>query len=174
MEGKKNYKKIGVLTLAFLVGLVVAVFLLSALNGKNVEEIDGFTPYDSSIETTDEEKKITKEILENQAEVIIEGYQRIESEDGLNDVVVITVRNTSEKRVNFGFDVVALDENDNVLGKTSLYAEGIEPGQVHIFNAFALSGMTPEQMQTAHFEVYKAKTYVLDGDEELDRVEESK
>ncbi len=114
--------------------------------------------------TTEEEDKITQEILEKDAEVTIEGYQWIESEDGQNDVVVISVKNISDQKTNFAFNVVALDKDDNVLDKTSLYAEGIEPGQIQVFHAFALSELTAEQLKQAHYKVFRAQTYTLETD----------
>lgn len=147
-----------------LAGIVVFVAVITATILSNVfrggEENEDSTPK-ISIDTlsTEEENALTKQVLEKYVDATIEGYQKVENDQGLNDVVVINIKNISDEKTNLALDVVALDDDGNVLDKTSLYAEGIEPGQTQIFQAFALSELAPEQLQAAHYEIYRAKTY---------------
>lgn len=176
-EVKRSNKKRLVLIIAgfiILLGVIIAVVLLFLPKSEDKVVNEEPTTLSGQLKTlTDEEKTITEEILNNEAEIVVEGYKRITDEEGEHDAVVITVKNTSDKSVNFAFEVVALDTNNNVLDKTSLYAEGIGSGQTYVFNAFVLSKLSPEQMQAAHYEVYKAKTYVLDSDLQSEELKES-
>lgn len=166
-KGKKLSKKTYLLIMGagiVIVALITVVVLLCIPKGTSEE---GVSP-DVLLETitTEEENELTKQVLDKYVEADIQGYQRMDNEDGLNDVVVISIKNISDERTNLALDVVALDDNENVLDKTSLYAEGIEPGQTQVFQAFALSELTPEQLKVAHYKIYRANTYQLDVPQE--------
>ena len=155
----KKYIYILAGVIALIVVLIVAIVLVNATrNNNDGEAVEA--PVD--VTTTEEENAITKQVMDKYVEINVDGYQRVDNEDGLNDVVVIRIKNTSDERTNLALDVVALDDAENVLDKTSLYAEGIEPGQEQIFQAFALSELTPEQLKNAHYKVYRANTYTVD------------
>ena len=162
-KGKKFSKKtyllivgVGVVVIALITVAILMGISRSSEEGEETEQ----TPASSL--TSDEENALTKQVLEKYVEADIQGYQRVDNDQGLNDVVVINIKNISEEKTNLALDVVAMDDKENVLDVTSLYAEGIEPGQTQIFQAFALSELTPEQLQTAHYKIYRAKTYITE------------
>ncbi len=162
-KGKKFGKKTYFLIMGagiVIVALITVVVLLCIPKGTSEEGVSPDVLQETI--TTEEENELTKQVLDKYVEADIQGYQRMDNEDGLNDVVVISIKNISDERTNLALDVVALDDNENVLDKTSLYAEGIEPGQTQVFQAFALSELTPEQLKAAHYKIYRANTYQLD------------
>ncbi len=161
--GKKTYLLIVGAGIVVVALITVAILMGILRSGGGSEEIERISV--NSL-TSDEENALTKQVLDKYVEADIQGYQRMDNEDGLNDVVVISIKNISDERTNLALDVVALDDNESVLDKTSLYAEGIEPGQTQVFQAFALSELTPEQLKAAHYKIYRANTYQLDVPQE--------
>ena len=168
---QKKGKKLGKKTYLLIVGvgvvviaLITVAILMSIPRGGGEGEDDVRASVNSL--TSDEENALTKQVLEKYVEADIQGYQKVDNDDGLNDVVVINIKNISNERTNLALDVVAMDDDENVLDVTSLYAEGIEPGQTQIFQAFALSKLTPDQLKKAHYKIYRANTYQLDMPQE--------
>ena len=162
---------VGITVILVVIGVVVAINLPqgSSDNSSNTEETAATIP--GNIETTEEENKVTEETLDKYAGVSFEGYQQVEDELGTHGAVVVSVKNTSDKRTNLAVDIVAKDEEGNILDQSSLYAEGIEPEQVQTFYTFVYSELSPEQLKSAKFEVNRAYTYSTDGTDETDQVE---
>ena len=159
-ETKKTKKSLILyLILAIIfVAIIVAVIILAPKGGSDPTEADGTSSFQGE-ELTEEEKKETEAIMEEYAEVTVEGYQEVEDELGLHKAIIINVKNISDERVSLAINVVAKDESGNILDKSSLYAEGIEPGQTQVFQAFVYSELTEDQLKSAKYEVYKARTY---------------
>lgn len=95
------------------------------------------------------------------------GYQQVN--DGNNDynAVVINVTNTGEEKTSLAIEIIARSEDGTVLDKSSVYAEAIDPGQTHQFYTFVYSELTPEQLKSAKYEIYKAYTYVSSGEKTI-------
>ena len=97
----------------------------------------------------------------------VKGYQHIDTENGGYNAVVIEVKNRGDKRTSLAIDVVARNKDDNtVLDTSSMYAEGIEPGQTYTFYTFVYSKVPADQLKEAKFDIYKANTYNAGGVEE--------
>lgn len=114
-------------------------------------------------ENTEEIQKITDETVNKYTDIKVEGYQHVENESFTGDAVVISVKNVSEEEVSLAITMGAYDGDGNLLETSSMYAEGIQPGQTHVFNTFVFTQLTPEQLQSATYKVYKASTYSATG-----------
>lgn len=170
----KKHKKT-ILIACGIVAFIAVIAIIMALVKKAPQDTGNTTDGDTAGEistaaiiatTTEEDNEITKQVLDKYAEVEIGGYERIEDESGVADTITISVKNISEEKVNLAIDIIATDNDDNLLDVTSLYAEGIEPGQTQVFQAFAASQLTAEQLQSAKFKVNKAYTYITDTGEQ--------
>lgn len=175
---KSKSSKLGVILLAVVVFAAVAVVTVLILNRNKGEESDGNdvpisdTTADGIYATTEDEKKVTEEVLDKYIEFKIEGYEKVEDELGSNDSIAATLKNKSDKKISVAVEVVAKNKEGEILDKASLYAEGIEPGTTQHFNLFVLSELTAEQLQSADFEVLKAYTYETGTEEESETEEE--
>ena len=141
-----------------ITAVVVAVIVVVVL--KNLPKTgpdDTSVNYSDSI--TEEEREITKKTIDEYVDLTVEGYQHVENEDGVFDAVVVKVKNKGNDTTSLAIELVAKDAGGNVLDESSLYAEGIEPGQTQVFYNFVFSELTKEQLESAKYEIYKAHTY---------------
>lgn len=151
--------------LLFSFGLVllialIAIIALLIINNTNKSDPEGASDGSSPVfSTTEEEEKITKETLDKYTEITIEGYKEIDNNPVANAAVIVSVKNISNEKVSLAIVMAAMDENDNVLETSSIYAEGIEPGQTHTFETFVYTELTPDQLRNAKYKAYKASTY---------------
>ena len=150
--------------ICIIVGITIAIIVRN--NTKNTEEN---SEQDSGIlnptieENTEEINAITKETIDKYAEVTVEGYHEVEDGSMEGKAVVVKVQNKSEGIVSLAIDIGAYDNDDNVMETSSLYAEGMEPGQIYSFNTFVYTELSEEQLRTAKFKVYRASTYNAEG-----------
>lgn len=177
-DSKKNKNIFLILgALILIVVIVVVVIILNsnktdnaATEASDVEVVEGEP---SQPETTEEEDKITKETLDKYTEVTVEGYKEADETPSGNPAVLVTVKNTSEEATSLAIVIAALDSDENVLDTSSLYAEGIAPGQVQTFELFSFSELKPDQLKSAKYKVFKASTYETPESNGEDIVEES-
>ena len=108
---------------------------------------------------TEKDKETTKSTLDKYADINVKGYDQIEDENGTHNVVAVEVTNKSEETVSIAVDLAAKDNDDKVLDISSLYAEGITPGQTYSFNLFYYTELTADQLKSAKYDVYKAYIY---------------
>lgn len=159
-----SYKVIaGVVAVGVLaiVAIVVAVIVKNNSQTSDVESGEsGETAVYMNV-LTEEDKKTTSETMDD-VEINIEGRQQFSDENGEHNGVVVTVKNTGKEKTNIAIDLVAKDDKGEILDKSSLYAEGIEPEQTQKFYLFVYSKLSAEQLNKAKFEVYKAYTYKTD------------
>ena len=170
---KKKLPFIILVIIAIIVAITVLVVLVVLHNNQtnNTEQTTINTdilndPNSVEAKTAKEQQEITENTLKQYAEVEVEGYQQTENESGSFNAVVTKVKNISDKRVSIAVDIVAKDQAGNILDTGSLYAEGIEPEQTQIFRLFTLSSLSPEELQTAKYEVSRAYIYNPDGQTE--------
>lgn len=159
-----KYIIIAIIVILICIGIGIGVAL--AMRNNNSEDGESITEGSTGtiIEPNDEEtKRITEETVTKYADIKVEGYREVEDNSVNGKAVVITVRNHSEETVSLAIVMGAYDSDGNLLDTSSLYAEGIQPGQIHVFNTFVYSELTPEQLESATYKVYKANTYTVDG-----------
>ena len=92
----------------------------------------------------------------------IEGYKKVDDNEISSDIVAVSIKNKSDQKVSIEVMIGAYDEDDALMEVSSLYAENSEPGVTQEFQLFPYTNLTPEQLQTATYKVYRAKTYVPD------------
>ena len=165
-KGKSDKKKllsIILICVAAVAIIAIAVFLIVKAFQNNsgdattqVEESNATVITD---ELTEEDKTETGRVTNDLIDVEFVGYQQIEDELGQHGAVVTNVKNKSNDTLTVAVDVVAKDNDGNILDKSSLYAEGIGPGQTYSFNLFVYTALTEDQLKSAKYEVYKAYTY---------------
>lgn len=144
-----------------IVALVMAICIIIAKNSQPSDDpaaVDETAEFDGE-ELTEEMIATTKKTLDETATVEILGFRQMEDDDGIHNAVGVRVTNSGDKTTSIAIEIAAKDAEGNILDKSSLYAEGINPGQVYDFNLFAFTTLTAEQLQTAKYEVYKASTY---------------
>lgn len=159
------------LWLFILIGVAICVFIgiTIALVIHNTDSTKENSKQNSEIlnppieENTEEINAITKETIDKYAEVTIEGYKEVDDNSLSGKAVVVKVQNKSEEIVSLAIDIGAYDNDDNVMETSSLYAEGMEPGQIYSFNTFVYTELSEEQLRTAKFKVYRASTYNAEG-----------
>ena len=159
-----KYIVIAITVIVVCIGIGIGVAL--AMRNNNSGDDESITEGNTGtvIEPNDEEtKRITEETVNKYTEIKVEGYREVEDNSINGKAVVINVKNISEETVSLAIVMGAYDSNGNLLDTSSLYAEGIQPGQTHIFNTFVYSELTPEQLESATYKVYKANTYTVDG-----------
>lgn len=160
-----------------IIGVIVAVlvcvgigigvaFAMRGNGGKDSGEGEENVASNTIEENTEEMQRITDETIKKYAEVNVEGYQEINDESFQGNAVVVTVKNGSEETVSLAIEIGAYDAEGNLLDTSSVYAEMIEPGQTHRFNTFVYSELSPEQLKSATYKVYKASTYTVEGVQE--------
>lgn len=150
---------LGLLFVAIVVVVVSVLYLISRKpdNGEGSEENPALLS--SNYDTTEDENATTKKIMDEMIEIEIGELEQIEDEYGTNSAIPISVKNISKEKFSVAIEIVAKDSDGKPLDVASLYAEGIEPGQVQLFHAFVLSSLSDEQLRNAKFEVHKAYTY---------------
>lgn len=161
-----KYIIIAAVAIIACVGIGIAAALL--LKNNSPDSNDGTVSTDTTIpfeENTEETQRITDETVQKYADIKVEGYQDVDTESFTGKAVVVTVRNSSNETVSLAITMGAYDSDGNLLDTSSLYAEGIQPDQTNTFNTFVYTELTPEQMQSATFKVYKATTYDAQGGE---------
>lgn len=168
---KKSNKTMITAIVVVIVVLIVAVVVVVAdpfhwFNKSGDEQAEGTgTNIPASLEVTEDEKAMTKKVLDEYAEVTIGEVEQVEDEHGTNDAVSVTVKNIGKEKANIAVDIVAKDNDGTVLDIASLYAEGIEPEQSQVFYVFELSELTGDQLRNAKYEVHKAYTYDTTGEQ---------
>lgn len=164
----KAKKPISKKNLGIIAGVVAAIVLVVAIivivinSNNNQPDSDAPEEYVPGNVLTEEDKKVTQQTMDN-VEINVEGYQHIADENGEFNAVVVTVKNTGDKRTCIAIDVAAKDGDDKILDMSSLYAEGIEPEQTQRFYLFVYSELTPDQLTSAKYDVYKAYTYTTEA-----------
>ena len=161
-----KYIIIAAITIVICVGIGIVAALL--LRGSGSGDGNSDTPVDTNTpveENTEETQRITDETIKKYADITVEGYQDVDNESFTGKAVVVTVRNSSDETVSLAITMGAYDSEGNLLDTSSLYAEGIQPDQTNTFNTFVYTELTPEQMRSATFKVYKASTYDAQGGE---------
>lgn len=139
-------------------GIIAAIVINNKSNDPNTIS-DGIVAQSFASE---EEQKVTDDTLKRYAKVTIEGYQDVD-DPNTSKAVVVKVENISNETTSFAVTIGAYDDDNNLLETSSTYAEGIEPGQSIVFNAFVFTELTEGQLSSATFKVYTAKTYTVDG-----------
>lgn len=165
---KKKNNKIWLFIIAGIVictitGIVIAIAMIPK-KGSDNNNGDETSTSPTIEENTEEQKKTTEETVNKYAEVTIEGYKEVDDNSLSGKAVVVEVQNKSEEIVSLAIDIGAYDNDDNVMETSSLYAEGMEPGQIYSFNTFVYTELSEEQLRTAKFKVYRAHTYNAEGD----------
>ena len=158
-KNRKYYIVIPILLVAIISLIVTIIVIIVNKNTKPPEVAKAPETIIDEEELTEEIIATTKQTLAETASVEILGYRQMEDDDGIHDVVGVRVTNSGTETTSLAIVVAAKDEEGNVLDKSSLYAEGINPGQTYDFNLFVFTTLTPEQLKTAKYEVYKANTY---------------
>ena len=179
-SSKKSVSKtaiIAIVAVIVVLGAAVAVVVMDPFHwftksdGGQVEETGTNAP--ANLEMTEDEIAMTKKVLDEYAEVKIGGVEQVEDEHGTNDAVSVTVKNIGQDKANIAVDIVAKDNDGNVLDVASLYAEGIEPEQTQVFYVFELSELTGDQLRSAKYEIHKAYTYDTGGGQSEENAEEA-
>ena len=155
-NGKKQQVILIAAIAAVVLAIIVAIVAIVLTNNKP-EEPAPIDPSSLVKPLTEEEKRITEQTVNEYVDIEVEGYKQ----EGDRTTVIINIKNSGQKQTCLALDIVAKDENGTIIDKTSLYAEGIEPGQTQRFFAFELSQLKPEQLASAKYEIYKARTYEL-------------
>lgn len=166
-RNKKNKNKsnktliiAGIVVLAIII--IVSIIAAVSSNNTPTSEGEGLTEdevfYNGSV-LTEKDKETTKSTLDKYADINVKGYDQIEDENGTHNVVAVEVTNKSEETVSIAVDLAAKDNDDKVLDISSLYAEGITPGQTYSFNLFYYTELTADQLKSAKYDVYKAYIY---------------
>ena len=164
-KGKSDKKKlISIILIAIVAVAIIAVAVFQIIrslqsNNTATETEEEASSTVISDELTEEDKTETGRVTNNLIDVEFVGYQQIEDELGQHGAVVTNVKNKSNDTLTVAVDVVAKDNDGNILDKSSLYAEGIGPGQTYSFNLFVYTALTEDQLKSAKYEVYKAYTY---------------
>lgn len=163
---KMKYIVFAVITVLVCAGIGVGVALLLRNNNNSGSNEGGDDAAMSEVveeENTEEIQRVTDDVMTKYAEVSVEGYQEVNDESFSGKAVVVTVKNHAEETVSLAIEIGAYDAEGNMLDKSSVYAEMIEPGQTHKFNTFVYSSLTPEQLAAATYKVHKAATYEVSG-----------
>lgn len=145
-----------------IIGVIIAIVMNLPKGGDNSGD-------DTSLnlppeENTEEQKRITEETVSKYAEVTVDGYREIEDGSMEGKAVIVKVRNKSEETVSIAVIIGAYDSSDTLLETSSVYAESVQPDQTHTFNSFVFSQLSPEQLQSAKYKVYRAYTYNVSGE----------
>ena len=167
MDNSSNTKKYILFSiLGILICIGVGVALAMRDNGDNPgtgESGTSTTTQDELSEetkrVTEETKRVTEETINKYADITVEGYKEVEDGSLSSKAVVISVKNHSDEVTSLAIVMGAYDSDGNLLDTSSLYAEGIQPGQTHVFNTFVYSKLSPEQLESVTYKVYKASTY---------------
>lgn len=172
---KPNIKNpVVLIVLGIIIVLVIAVVVFLILNATKNSDNNNNEPASSEATEalaqpeytkTSEDEATTRQILDEYISVEIGDVVVVEDEHGTNDAVEVTVHNKSDKSASIAIMISAKDADGNIMDIASLYAEGIGPGQTQVFNAFQLSELTAEQLKSAKYEVHKANTYTVPGEE---------
>ncbi len=159
-SNKPNKNIIIAVVVAFII--IAAIVVAIIINNKNNEpnSLGEGTSAQSLI--SEEEKRITEETLKKYAEVTIDGYQDV-NDPNTKKAVVVNVKNISNETTSLAVTIGAYGKNDNLLETSSTYAENIEPGQSVTFNTFIFTDLTEDQLNSATFKVYTAKTYTVEN-----------
>ena len=175
-SSKKNITTIlvAVGALAILAGIIVAVVLNLPHGDSGEDETGGGDVVSVNTDVlTEEDEKTTKNVIDKYAEVKVGDIQEYEDELGKHIGVNVAVTNISEETVSIAVDLAAMGKDGNVLDKSSLYAEGIAPGQTYNFQTFSYTTLSLQELKDAEIKVYKAYTYVSAGSGETVEIENS-
>ena len=173
MNEKKpfNLKLILIAAGAAIIIAVITVVILMVLNRPKSDKGDSQAETENVVEElTEEEKQITEETINKYTEINIGGYEDVDGDPERGKAVKVSVKNISEETVSLEIVIGAYDENDALLETSSLYAEMLEPGQTQDFLAFASTGLAPEQLQSATFKIYQAKTYTVNTEGQTEEI----
>ena len=160
MDNSSNTKKYILFSiLGILICIGVGVALAMRDNGDNPGTGESGTSTTTQDELSEETKRVTEETINKYADITVEGYKEVEDGSLSSKAVVISVKNHSDEVTSLAIVMGAYDSDGNLLDTSSLYAEGIQPGQTHVFNTFVYSKLSPEQLESVTYKVYKASTY---------------
>lgn len=148
-----------IVVVCIIAGIIAAIIIN---NNKNNEADNPENGTSIQSPTSEEEQRVTEDTLKRYAEVTIEGYQEVD-DPNTSKAVVVKVENKSDETTSLAVTIGAYDNDNNLLETSSTYAEGIEPGQSVIFNTFVFTELTEEQLSSATYKVYTAKTYTVEG-----------
>lgn len=174
-KAKKNKKPLLIgIGIAVIIAIIIAVVVVSLtlIPRGDGEQGDNGSGTQEIAKPTEEEEKVTKEVLDKYAEVTVEGYKKVDDNEISSDIVRVLIKNISDERASLHIVVVAQDKDGKALDVSHMYAEGIMPGETQQFDAFVYTEMTPEQMKNAEYKVYTANTYEAAIPEESETEEE--
>ena len=145
----------GVVAVAIVIGIVLALVLPKGDGGESGDNGNG----NSVIEpTTEEQMKMTKELLDKVLDVEIDGYYYSEDNPVSNDVVAFSMRNKSDKNVSIGVEIGAYDKDDNLLETSAVFADNVSPNETQRFEIFAYTNLTADQLKSSTYKVYRVWT----------------
>lgn len=156
---RKYYIVIPILSVAVIALVTTIIIIIVNQNSEPPKPAETVENAADEEELTEEMIATTKKTLDETATVEVLGFRQMEDDDGVHNVVGVRVTNSGDKTTSLAIEIAAKDAEGNILDKSSLYAEGINPGQVYDFNLFVFTTLTAEQLQSAKYEVYKASTY---------------
>ena len=166
MEAKKSKINLKLILIAVGIAVIIAVATAVVLIILNPSKDEGDNNSEDTISTvdtiTEEEQQITNETVDKYVEISIEGYKNIDDNPENGKAVIATLKNKSEETVSLAIVIGAFDKDGNLLETSSLYAENITPGQTNNYQLFTASELTPEQLESATYKVFKASTYKAD------------
>ena len=159
---------------ATIIAVITAVVLMVFNPSKTTE--DGSSQEETANvvkeELTEEEKQATEETVNKYTKIAIGKYEDVDGDPAKGKAVKVSVKNISEETVSLEIIIGAYGADDALLETSSLYAEMLEPGQTQDFLAFASTELAPEQLQSATFKIYQAKTYTVNAEGQTGEVVE--
>lgn len=157
---KNNKKHIYLIIGALLVAVLAVVIALVIRNSRGSfapPEITG-EPTVTTI-PTEEENATTNDTLSKYAEINIEGYKEGDYGEGIDGAIVVSLKNKSHEKASITFEVVAINENGEIVDSSFVSAENLAPGENRSFPLFIGSAVPIEKLKNMDFRVYRALTY---------------
>lgn len=105
------------------------------------------------------ENPVTTEFIDGVVEVNIIGLADSTTSNLDHKIVKVSVSNKSDKIQSVKISLAAVDKDGKILGVSSLYSEGINPGDTNELEAFVSTSLTAEQLESAEFKIRSASTY---------------
>ncbi|MBO4813300.1 hypothetical protein J5491_04105 [Candidatus Saccharibacteria bacterium] len=179
---KKTHKKLSQILFAIIafvsVAVVVAIILIKVVPHDNSSDssdssasndtrfASSGSPSVFSDITTEKNESVTKETINNAAEIEFLGVQKSETMDLDHKIVKVSIKNKTNERQSIRIIVSAIGEDGQILDTSSLYAEGMYPDDVFTFEAFVSTTLSDEDLEKATFKTSSASTYQTQIDSE--------
>ena len=197
IKAKKSHKKalkvICALLMVILVAVVVALILFKFFPGDNTDIGSNVTdssntsanaqnsnvidkpnaPSDAdSTPPQDDQTPVTTELVDGVVEVKYGGLTDSTSLDLDHRIIKVIITNKSDEIQSIKLSLAATDEIGKILGISTLYAEGINPGESYELEAFTTTSLSSEELENAKFKIRSAATYQtkLDAPEEAQQL----